>query len=282
MTLPASGAISFNAINVELGQPGATSANINQASYRTLAGVPSGTIALSNFYGKSNAFSFTFTGGTNVNLRNAAISAGWNQSSAVVATISGNVGIMTINGAFPNGVAMTINPGVYVVGAGGSGGFGTTAIIPGGAGGVALSVSVPVSITNNGVVGGGGGGGGSGAGNASKPPTTTSGGGGGAGFPVGTGGGTTGGGANQFGRDGTLTTGGLGGFFNAPGGAGGGPGSNGGTGGNVYSGGGGGGLGGAGGTGGGGGAPGGAAGAATSGNSYITWVATGTRYGALN
>ena len=61
MTLPASGAISFNAINVELGSPGATSANINQASYRTLAGVPSGTIALSNFYVKSNALSITYT-----------------------------------------------------------------------------------------------------------------------------------------------------------------------------------------------------------------------------
>lgn len=54
MTLPVSGAISFNAINVELTVAGTTTANINQASYRTLAAVPSGTISLSNFYGKSN------------------------------------------------------------------------------------------------------------------------------------------------------------------------------------------------------------------------------------
>lgn len=60
MTLPASGAISFNNINVELGQPGTTTANINQSSYRTLAGVPSGTISLSNFYGKSNALAITY------------------------------------------------------------------------------------------------------------------------------------------------------------------------------------------------------------------------------
>ena len=53
MTLPASGPISFNAINVELSTAGTTSANINQASYRTLAGVASGQISLSNFYGKT-------------------------------------------------------------------------------------------------------------------------------------------------------------------------------------------------------------------------------------
>lgn len=58
MTLPVSGAISFNAINVELGVAGTTTANINQASYRNLAGVPSGAISLSNFYGKSNIPNF--------------------------------------------------------------------------------------------------------------------------------------------------------------------------------------------------------------------------------
>jgi hypothetical protein len=65
MTLPVSGAISFNAINVELGQPGTTTANINQATYRALAGVPSGTISLSNFYGKSNITEFGMFGGGN-------------------------------------------------------------------------------------------------------------------------------------------------------------------------------------------------------------------------
>jgi hypothetical protein len=54
MTLPVSGPISFNDINVELGVAGTTNANINQASYRALAGVPSGTISLSDFYGKSS------------------------------------------------------------------------------------------------------------------------------------------------------------------------------------------------------------------------------------
>ena len=44
MTLRSSGAISINNINTELGS----------ASSRNLAGVPSGAISLSNFYGKSN------------------------------------------------------------------------------------------------------------------------------------------------------------------------------------------------------------------------------------
>ena len=66
MALQSSGAISINNINVELGVAGTTSASLNQASYRTLAGVPSGAISMSNFYGKSNApagttLSFTYT-----------------------------------------------------------------------------------------------------------------------------------------------------------------------------------------------------------------------------
>jgi hypothetical protein len=55
MALQSSGAISFNNINVELGVAGTTSASLNQASYRTLAGIASGTISLASFYGKSNA-----------------------------------------------------------------------------------------------------------------------------------------------------------------------------------------------------------------------------------
>jgi len=60
MPLPASGAISFNAINVELGVAGTTQANINQATYRTLAGIPSGTISLADFYGKSNTLTVQY------------------------------------------------------------------------------------------------------------------------------------------------------------------------------------------------------------------------------
>lgn len=53
MTLPASGLITMNMINVELGRAGTAPINLNEAACRTLAGVPSGIIRMSDFYGKS-------------------------------------------------------------------------------------------------------------------------------------------------------------------------------------------------------------------------------------
>lgn len=60
MTLPASGPISFNNINVELGVAGTTQASLGQASYRSLAGVASGAISMSNFYGKANTVAIQY------------------------------------------------------------------------------------------------------------------------------------------------------------------------------------------------------------------------------
>jgi len=54
MTLQSSGPISMNDINIELGRSSGASINLNDAAVRALAGVPSGTISLSNFYGKSS------------------------------------------------------------------------------------------------------------------------------------------------------------------------------------------------------------------------------------
>ena len=53
MALPASGAISLSQVNVELGLASTTVINMNQATVRTLFGVPSGAISMSNGYGKS-------------------------------------------------------------------------------------------------------------------------------------------------------------------------------------------------------------------------------------
>jgi hypothetical protein len=66
MTLNASGPISFGgattgqSINLELGVSATALASINSTAFRTLAGVASGQISLSSFYGKSN----TVTGQT--------------------------------------------------------------------------------------------------------------------------------------------------------------------------------------------------------------------------
>jgi hypothetical protein len=53
MALPSSGAISLNAVNVELGLAGTTTISLNQASVRTLFQVASGQISMSDGYGKS-------------------------------------------------------------------------------------------------------------------------------------------------------------------------------------------------------------------------------------
>lgn len=286
MPLPVSGAISFNAINIELNVAGTTQASLNQASYRTLADVPSGQISLSNFYGKANQFLFTISSPqTNANLRTLAVNAGWPGSNQVIATISPGVVVgsnstgvsaLTISGAFPNGVQLN-NSGT-IVGRGGNGGPGppggaptSTGGTPGGGGGPALAVSVAVTLNNTGTIAGGGGGGGGGSslraketnfggaggGGGRSSLTNSSGGTGGSGSPGG-----TPGGAGTFSAAGT---GGTGASPSNPGG----PGGNFGAAGNrntagTFTG------------------LGGPAGSAISGNPNITYISTGTRLGPIS
>ena len=54
MALPSSGSISLSQVAVELGRSSTATTSLDESAVRTLAGVPSGTISLSNFYGKSN------------------------------------------------------------------------------------------------------------------------------------------------------------------------------------------------------------------------------------
>lgn len=214
------------------------------------------------------AQAINIAGGYAVNLRTAALAAGWDGTKPLVATVTANIGStattspgLTISGSFPNGVTLVINAGVYVVGAGGSAG-GTTGqgTGNGGNGGTAISAATPVTITNNGVIGGGGGGG--------AGYTYDCRGGGGAGRSPGSGW-----------ESGTLTNGGR----NGAGQLGGAPGETGNYQFSSY-------CNGQGGSGGGLGAAGGrgtlgqpgAGGAAVVGNTNVTWATAGTRYGALN
>ncbi len=313
MTLPSSpNAISLSQVNVELGLSANAAISMNDAAVRTLFGVASGQISMSQGHGKSNQFAFNISANTtNANLRTLAVNAGWNQSSKVVANVASAVFIsstgtgtaaLTINGSFPGGVEL-INNGTIagMGGAGGTGAANSAAGTAGAAGGLALSVSSAVSITNNGTIGGGGGGGGGGqagtvrfASGGDRAVTYMRGGGGGGGQSGTTnsaGGGLTGSDwglwvtanpvAGSAGTSGGAGAGGAGGASSyvpctgGAGGAGGTRGASGTTGGNVtvsgypapldavgpYS--------------------GGSGGGAVSGNANITWLAYGTRLGAI-
>lgn len=308
MALPASGQISLSQVNTELGLSSTALIGMGDAAVRNLFGVASGQIKMSDGYGKANQFAFSISSNqTNADIATLATNAGWNGSSKLVATINSGIYIssnstgtpaLTISGSFPGGVDL-INNGI-IVGMGGNGGQGAGATYPGiyvgiggsagSSGGLALSVSSAVSITNNNTIAGGGGGGGGAAAGHNGNAYMYGGGGGG--------GGRSSNAANSSGGSGGTASGGA--IQNAAG-------SSGGSG-NVSSAGGGGAGGGAhggfragnGGSGGGWGASGssgesavgvvsgpgpyggGGGGGAISGNSNITWVAFGTRLGGIS
>ena len=320
MALNASGPISLagtttgQSIEIELLGNGTTTISLNDSTVRTLAGVASGQIAMpGDFYGKSNTFNLTISSNqTNLNLNSFAVSSGWNGSSNLVVTINSGVYVyststanagLIISGSFPNGLSL-INNG-YIMGMGGQGVAAVSG--NGSAGGVAIYLGTNLTLTNNSYIGGGGGGGGGylGGGGAGGGPGGGSGSStGGAGGGPGSAGGN-GGGANPGGGGGGRIIPGTGGDWSTGGGAGGGgghqaaasgqhgyggsagnPGTNGIATGFNYIGGGGGGWGASGGYGGYHGAnngSGGAGGKAIELNGYsVTYLATGTIYGAVS
>lgn len=218
---------------------------------------------------------------TNWVLYSQAIAAGWDGVVPLDAEVTVSSGIVLsanstsqygfdTGSGFPVGTTLKLIMPGYVCGMGGAGGSYSTGVT-GKNGGPALRAQHAISIDASGgvIAGGGGGGGGSSY------------------YATGGGGGRSGrtnssGGADSYpGASGTFSSGGKGGAYSG-GAAGGttGPGAN--SGGYSTAGGGGGGWGASGGT---GYNPsstaGGAGGAAVVGDSYITWINTGTRYGAI-
>lgn len=223
MALPASGAISISQVNTELGAASTTTRGLGDSAVRSLFGVASGAISMSNGYGKSSAFNVTITSNqANLNLRTWALANGWNGSTVATITVGAGVYIyststanagLTIDGTWPGGLTL-INNG-YIMGKGGDGPNATVRCggLAGAAGGPAISLGVSCTITNNSYIGGGGG-----SGSSYGYPSVasgTAGGGGGAGGGKGGDGynstsalfaGGAGGGAGSNGADGSGTS----------------------------------------------------------------------------
>lgn len=93
MTLPASGQITLNQVNVELGNSGTAQIGMNDAAVRGLFGVASGEIKMSDGYGKSNVYEVVISTSRNniSSLSSYATSAGWDGTSALQLTVNSGV-----------------------------------------------------------------------------------------------------------------------------------------------------------------------------------------------
>ena len=180
MTLNVSGPISLagttagQSIQIELGGTGTSQISLNDTNVRTLAGVPSGAIVMpTDFYGKSNRVSLVFafsTSTANASLNvsslvgyvagSSDITITVNSSVYLYATSTANAGL-TLSGGTTGDTITLVNNG-FIMGQGGTGGRGATAVLPT-VGGPALSLGFNTTVNNTNAsayIGGGGGGGG--------------------------------------------------------------------------------------------------------------------------
>lgn len=124
MTLQSSGPISLGNVAVELGRTSTTTTSLGEAAVRTLAGVASGPVSLSNLYGKSNeSFWYATFGSTVVNF----LILGTDSSGNIYASASSAVfkwdrdGALiwarNVSGPFINGGWIDASGNVYLAGA---------------------------------------------------------------------------------------------------------------------------------------------------------------------
>ncbi len=124
MTLQSSGPISLGNVALELGRASTTTTSLGEAAVRTLAGVASGPISLSNLYGKSNEnFWYATFGSTVVNfLILGTDSSGNIYASATSAVFKWDrdgalIWARNVSGPFINGGWIDASGNVYLAGA---------------------------------------------------------------------------------------------------------------------------------------------------------------------
>tara|TARA_R110001606_G_scaffold366371_1_gene521513 strand:- start:462 stop:1457 length:996 start_codon:yes stop_codon:yes gene_type:complete len=168
MALPASGQITLNQVNVELGLTATAQISLNDSAVRGLFDDASGQISMSQGYGKANEFVLTISSSTQeANVSTLATSAGWNGSTQLNVIINSGIYVWSDNtsnaGLLINVNNCSITNSGYVIGKGGDGG-GQDDSGQGDAGGPAMEITsgtTGVTITNNSnafIAGGGGGG----------------------------------------------------------------------------------------------------------------------------
>ena len=124
MTLQTSGPISLGNVAVELGRTSTTTTSLGEAAVRTLAGVASGPVSLSNLYGKSNeSFWYATFGSTVVNfLVLGTDSSGNIYASATSAVFKWDrdgalIWARNVSGPFINGGWIDASGNIYLAGA---------------------------------------------------------------------------------------------------------------------------------------------------------------------
>ena len=244
MTLPVSGAISINNVNVELNFAGTTTRSLDDNVVRVLFQKLSGAIDMDSGHGKSNTINLTIASDTaDYNVFTAAGSPAYRAN--IVLTINSGVNVyasstgvyaLTTGTGWVGGSSIRLVNNGRIIGRGGNGGDGGNAFQstpwvtvgnPGTAGGNAMLLTIPATITGSGSIIAGGGGGAGGVGSVVFYSGTSGGGGGGGGAYAGSGGA---GGSATYGGAVYGAAGGAGTFIAGGGGGGGGSGA-GGTGG---------------------------------------------------
>jgi hypothetical protein len=177
MTLPASGQITLNQVNVELGNSGTAQIGMNDAAVRALFGIPSGEIEMSDGYGKSSETVLTSAGTVNGQDQRQQITVSDFISSGGTLRVPSNIWVWSDSrstAAMVIDISCTIVNEGKIIGRGGDGGgnpwWGSSA---GQSGGPAIKINsgvTGVTITNSSgaYIAGGGGGGGPGS-NPSSP-----------------------------------------------------------------------------------------------------------------